>query len=196
MDYFDSFDNSWIDLMMKESSKKPLSKPKSKELYTFFDILENIRKLNLSFDKFRSKLNEEDIRRFQDTISNKNPQLEESLRTKIRNDLLSVMNDDEKLNYILNYKNFLKRLKSYSMTDSYRIKLQIYMYYKKKADKNFVENIRVDGLDNILKSAVELENKNTDDEVEQDLIELKELYDAYYFEIVKAKSIHDFLVYL
>jgi len=68
MKYADYINKSWIEILMEPSSKIPLMFPKTIALKGLFNILEGLRKLNVSFDNLKINFYELELIPLQNAI--------------------------------------------------------------------------------------------------------------------------------
>jgi len=194
MEYLDSINKSWIEILIEPSSKNVLIRPKTKTLNDLFETLEDIRKLNVSFDHLGINFYDLDLIPLQDALFEHNYKLVDALKGKIKNDLSNFLNESKIKEVLLEYKSLLEELEAYTISDLYKIEKDIEGMSEENFDDIFSKKEVLEGLNNIIEAmrqegAIEKDLGN-----EQNIVaEFKEVYDKYYFEVVKAKNIVDFL---
>ena len=194
MEYLDSLNKSWIEILMEPSSKNILTVPKTKALNDLFETLEEIRKLNVSFDRLGINFYDLDLIPLQDALFEHNYKLVDELKGKIKNDLSNLLTESEIKKILLEYKTLLEELEAYTISDLYKIEKDIEGMSEENFDDIFSKKEILEGLNNMIKVMREEGTIEKDIGDEQNIVaEFKEIYDAYYFEVVKAKNIVDFL---
>jgi len=194
MEYLESLNKSWIEILMEPSSKNILTLPKTKALNDLFETLEEIRKLNVSFDHLGINFYELDLMPLQDALFEHNYKSVEELKGKIKNDLSNLLNESEIKDMLLEYKSLLEELESYAISDLYKIEKDIEGMSEENFDDIFSKKEVLEGLNSIIEAMRQEGAIAKDLGNEQNIVaEFKEIYDAYYFEVVKAKNIVDFL---
>jgi len=194
MEYLESLNKSWIEILMEPSSKNILTLPKTKALNDLFETLEEIRKLNVSFDHLGINFYELDLMPLQDALFEHNYKLVDELKGKIKNDLSNLLNESEIKDMLLEYKSLLEELESYAISDLYKIEKDIEGMSEENFDDIFSKKEVLEGLNSIIEAMRQEGAIAKDLGNEQNIVaEFKEIYDAYYFEVVKAKNIVDFL---
>jgi len=194
MEYLDSLNKSWIEILMEPSSKNILTVPKTKALNDLFETLEEVRKLNVSFDRLGINFYDLDLIPLQDALFEHNYKLVDELKGKIKNDLSNLLTESEIKKILLEYKTLLEELEAYTISDLYKIEKDIEGMSEENFDDIFSKKEILEGLNNMIKVMREEGTIEKDIGDEQNIVaEFKEIYDAYYFEVVKAKNIVDFL---
>jgi len=194
MEYLDSINKSWIEFLMEPSSKNVLIRPKTKALNDLFETLEEIRKLNVSFDRLGINFYDLDLIPLQDASFEHNYKLVDELKGKIKKDLSNLLRESEIKEMLLEYKSLLEELEAYTISDLYKIEKDIEGMNEENFDDIFSKKEVLEGLNSIIETMRQEGAIAKDLGNEQNIVaEFKEIYDAYYFEVVKAKNIVDFL---
>jgi len=194
MEYLDSLNKSWIEILMEPSSKNILTAPKTKALNDLFETLEEIRKLNVSFDRLGINFYELDLIPLQDALFEHNYKLVDELKGKIKKDLSNFLREPEIKEMLLEYKSLLEELEAYTISDLYKIEKDIEGMSEENFDDIFSKKEVLEGLNSIIEAMRQEGAIAKDLGNEQNIVAgFKEIYDAYYFEVVKAKNIVDFL---
>jgi len=194
MEYLDMLNKSWIEILMEPSNKNILIKEKTKDLNNLFQILEKIRKLNVSFDELKINFYELDLLPLQDALFNNDYKSLYTLKEKIKENLYKYIDYEDANDLIFEYKSLLKELDSYMISDLYKIKKDVENMNEENFDYIFTKKNILEGLDKII------EEIEKEDIIEKDIgndpktiADFKKLYDTYSFEITKAKNIIYFL---
>jgi len=190
MEYLDTLNKSWIEILMEPSNKNILIEEKIEDLNNLFEILEKIRKLNVSFDELKINFYELDLLPLQDALFNNDYKSLYNLKEKIKKNLYKYIDEEDANNLLLKYKLLLKELDSYMISDLYKIKKDVESMSEEKFDYIFSKKNILEGLDEII------EEMKKEDISEKDIgndpksiTDFKKLYDTYSFEITKAKNI-------
>jgi len=194
MEYLESLNKSWIEILMEPSSKNILTASKTKALNDLFETLEEIRKLNVSFDRLGINFYELDLIPLQDALFEHNYKLVDELKGKIKKDLSNFLRESEIKEILLEYKSLLEELEAYTISDLHKIEKDIEGMSEENFDDIFSKKEVLEGLNSIIETMRQEGAIAKDLGNEQNIVaEFKEIYDAYYFEVVKAKNIVDFL---
>jgi len=194
MEYLDSLNKSWIEILIEPSGKDALVKPEMKALDDLFETVEKIRKLNVSFDNLGINFYELDLIPLQNATFERNYNLASELKEKIKNKLSNFISESKIKDMILEYKSLIDELSAYTMSDLYKIEKDIEGMSEEEFDDIFSKKEILEGLNNMIKVMRQEGTIEKDIGDEQNIVaEFKEIYDAYYFEVVKAKNIVDFL---
>jgi len=185
---------SWIEILMEPSNKNILIEEKTEDLNNLFQILEKIRKLNVSFDELKINFYELDLLPLQDALFNNDYKSLYTLKEKIKENLYKYIDYEDANDLIFEYKSLLKELDSYMISDLYKIKKDVENMNEENFDYIFTKKNILEGLDKII------EEIEKEDIIEKDIgndpktiADFKKLYDTYSFEITKAKNIIYFL---
>ena len=194
MEYLDMLNKSWIEILMEPSNKNILIEEKTEDLNNLFQILEKIRKLNVSFDELKINFYELDLLPLQDALFNNDYKSLYTLKEKIKENLYKYIDYEDANDLIFEYKSLLKELDSYMISDLYKIKKDVENMNEENFDYIFTKKNILEGLDKII------EEIEKEDIIEKDIgndpktiADFKKLYDTYSFEITKAKNIIYFL---
>jgi len=194
MEYLDSLNKSWIEILIEPSSKYPLIEPKPETLTDLFEILEEIRKLNVAFDSLKINFYDLDLIPLQNAIFDHDYKLVNKLKESIKNKLVSYASESKIKTMLANYKRLLEDLSGYTVSDLYKIEKDIEEMTDEDFDDIFSKKAVLEGISDIIKAM--REEGAIDNDIGSDpnaVAEFKRIYDAYYFEVVKAKTIADFL---
>jgi len=194
MEYLDSLNKSWIEILIEPSSKNPLIEPKPEMLTDLFEILEEIRKLNVAFDSLKINFYDLDLIPLQNAIFDHDYKLVDKLKESIKNKLVNYVSETKIKTMLANYKRLLEDLSSYTVSDLYKIEKDIEGMTDEDFDDIFSKKAVLEGISDIIKAM--REEGVIDKDIGSDpnaVAEFKRIYDAYYFEVVKAKTIVDFL---
>jgi len=194
MEYLDSLNKSWIEILIEPSNKNTLVKPEMKALDDLFETVEKIRKLNVSFDNLGINFYELDLIPLQDALFERNYKIASELKEKIKNKLSNFISESKIKDMLLDYKSLIEELNAYTISDLYKIEKDIEGMNEENFDDIFSKKEVLEGLNNMIKVMRQEGVIEKDIGDEQNIVaEFKEIYDAYYFEVVKAKNIVDFL---
>jgi len=194
VEYLDSLNKSWIEILIEPSNKNTLVKPEMKTLDNLFETVEKIRKLNVSFDNLGINFYELDLIPLQNAVFEHDYKLASELKEKIKNKLSNFISESEIKDMLLEYKSLIDELSDYTMSDLYKIEKDIEGMSEEEFDDIFSKKEILEGLNNMIKVMRQEGAIEKDIGDEQNIVaEFKEIYDAYYFEVLKAKNIVDFL---
>jgi len=194
MEYIDSINKSWIEILMEPSSKIPLIFPKTRVLKDLFNTLEGIRKLNVSFDNLKINFYELDLIPLQNAIFERKYEEVEKLKREIKSKLTKYVSETELEEMLSKYISLIRKLNSYTLGDLYKIEQDIEGMDDEDFDDIFSKKNILEGLNDIIEAIRQEGIVEKDVGNEQNITsEFKEIYDKYYFEVVKAKNIVDFL---
>jgi len=194
MEYIDSINKSWIEILMEPSSKIPLILPKTTALKDLFNTLEGIRKLNVSFDNLKINFYELDLIPLQNAIFDRKYEEVEKLKREIKSKLTKYVSETELEKMLSKYISLIRKLNGYTLGDLYKIEQDIEGMDDEDFDNMFSKENILEGLNDIIEAIRQEGIVEKDVGNEQNITsEFKEIYDKYYFEVVKAKNIVDFL---
>ena len=194
MEYIDSINKSWIEILMEPSSKIPLIFPKTTALKDLFNTLEGIRKLNVSFDNLKINFYELDLIPLQNAIFERKYEEVEKLKREIKSKLTKYVSETELEKMLSKYISLIRKLNSYTLGDLYKIEQDIEGMDDEDFDDIFSKKNILEGLNDIIEAIRQEDIVEKDVGNEQNITsEFKEIYDKYYFEVVKAKNVVDFL---
>ena len=194
MEYIDSINKSWIEILMEPSSKIPLIFPKTTTLKGLFNTLEGIRKLNASFDDLKINFYELELIPLQNAIFDHKYEEVEKLKREIKSKLTKYVSETELEKMLSKYISLIRKLNSYTLGDLYKIEQDIERMDDEDFDDIFSKDNILEGLNDIIEAIRQEGIVEKDIGDEQNIAsEFKEIYDKYYFEVVKAKNIVDFL---
>jgi len=194
MEYIDSINKSWIEILMEPSSKIPLIFPKTRVLKDLFNTLEGIRKLNVSFDNLKINFYELDLIPLQNAMFERKYEEVEKLKREIKSKLTKYVSETELEEMLSKYISLIRKLNSYTLGDLYKIEQDIEGMDDEDFDDIFSKKNILEGLNDIIEAIRQEGIVEKDVGNEQNITsEFKEIYDKYYFEVVKAKNIVDFL---
>jgi|GEM_PF-3204541 len=194
MEYIDSINKSWIEILMEPSSKIPLIFPKTTALKDLFNTLEGIRKLNVSFDNLKINFYELDLIPLQNAIFERKYEEVEKLKREIKSKLTKYVSETELEEMLSKYISLIRKLNSYTLGDLYKIEQDIEGMDDEDFDDIFSKKNILEGLNDIIEAIRQEDIVEKDVGNEQNITsEFKEIYDKYYFEVVKAKNVVDFL---
>ena len=152
MEYLDSINKSWIEFLMEPSSKNVLIRPKTKALNDLFETLEEIRKLNVSFDRLGINFYDLDLIPLQDASFEHNYKLVDELKGKIKKDLSNLLRESEIKEMLLEYKSLLEELEAYTISDLYKIEKDIEGMNEENFDDIFSKKEVLEGLNSIIET--------------------------------------------
>ena len=194
MEYIDSINKSWIEILMEPSSKIPLVFPKTTALKDLFNTLEGIRKLNVSFDNLKINFYELDLIPLQNAIFDRKYEDLEKLKIEIKSKLTKYVSETELERMLSKYISLIRKINSYTLGDLYKIEQDIEGMDDEDFDDMFSKDNILEGLNDIIETIKQEGIVEKDIGDERNIVsEFKEIYDKYYFEVVKAKNIVDFL---
>jgi len=194
MEYIDSINKSWIEILMEPSNKIPLIFPKTTTLKDLFNTLERIRKLNVFFDNLKINFYELDLIPLQNAIFDRKYEEVEKLKREIKSKLTKYVSETELEEMLSKYISLIRKLNTYTLGDLYKIEQDIEGMEDEDFDDIFSKKNILEGLNDIIEAIRQEGIVEKDIGDEQNIVsEFKEIYDKYYFEVVKAKNIVDFL---
>ena len=194
MEYIDSINKSWIEILMEPSNKIPLIFPKTTTLKDLFNTLERIRKLNVFFDNLKINFYELDLIPLQNAIFDRKYEEVEKLKREIKSKLTKYVSETELEEMLSKYISLIRKLNTYTLGDLYKIEQDIEGMEDEDFDDIFSKKNILEGLNDIIEAIRQEGIVKKDIGDEQNIVsEFKEIYDKYYFEVVKAKNIVDFL---
>jgi hypothetical protein len=190
----DFLNKSWIEIIMTPSSKTPLVELKINSLEDADKTAEEIRKLNVYFDNLGINFYELDLLPLEKAIFDSNTKLVKDLKNEIKSKLLKVISEQKMEELVSKYEKLLSDLEIYVMSDLYKIKDEIEKMDDENFDAVFNKKDIIEGLKNMIEDMadknmkhIEIKNKVNETSI------FKQIYEAYFFEITKAKNIFYFL---
>jgi len=159
-----------------------------------FNTLEGIRKLNASFDDLKINFYELELIPLQNAIFDHKYEEVEKLKREIKSKLTKYVSETELEKMLSKYISLIRKLNSYTLGDLYKIEQDIERMDDEDFDDIFSKDNILEGLNDIIEAIRQEGIVEKDIGDEQNIAsEFKEIYDKYYFEVVKAKNIVDFL---